>query len=616
MRSRKTDYGTVLLHTIMVVALVVAFTTGLRIATEEPDRQWLNLLDAVLPREHVWTAHMQAAIAIVGVSIAYAIYIVRSGLTRRVRLDGVRLRALFGRGPARAGALSILVYWIFFIAMLALTITGGLMYFGVEAGYHTCQLHWVATWVILGFVALHVPIHGLIGGLPQLLRIVRPTRLAPPSPPLDPVELLVLLADRPAQPRHSEKPARAPRITADDATNEHSAMRASSPRKRPHSVVQANPFAVAIAIAITGTTFIVAIDRAVVDTLTVHRIAPTEAPLLDGETSDPVWHRLAPLRVITNGGGNFDDRGETLIEIRAVHDGTWAYFQFVWDDSTRSLKQLPLVKRDGEWILLHEGHEVGDEHKYNEDKFSVLLTTLDVTLAGDRTFHASPKPLSDAPATTTGRGLHYTMDGKTFVDVWQWKATSTGSTGWMDDDHFGPPAAVADAAQTSGGAAYRGGFSGDPGESGYTDNFIATAGPSGRLDQVTPKRLPRDPAAMTKSMGPVNLDPAHGDGEQTRWFMTEQESIPYSPEADSRIPNGTIIPGVVVTGQFSGDRADIRAAARWASGRWALEVARKLDTNSPFDVAVASGVFMRVAAFDHSQIQHTRHVRPIRIEVE
>jgi hypothetical protein len=121
---------------------------------------------------------------------------------------------------------------------------------------------------------------------------------------------------------------------------------------------------------------------------------------------------------------------------------------------------------------------------------------------------------------------------------------------------------------------------------------------------------------MAKSMGPINLDPDHGDGEQTRWFMTEQESMPYSVEADSRIPNGTVIPGVIVNGQFSGDRADIRCAARWASGRWALEVARKLDTQSPFDVAIASGVFMRVAAFDHSQIQHTRHVRPIRIEVQ
>ena len=28
------------------------------------------------------------------------------------------------------------------------------------------------------------------------------------------------------------------------------------------------------------------------------------------------------------------------LEIRAVHDGTWAYFLFLWDDPTRSLKHL------------------------------------------------------------------------------------------------------------------------------------------------------------------------------------------------------------------------------------------------------------------------------------
>jgi hypothetical protein len=45
-------------------------------------------------------------------------------------------------------------------------------------------------------------------------------------------------------------------------------------------------------------------------------------------------------------------------------------------------------------------------------------------------------------------------------------------------------------------------------------------------------------------------------------------------------------------------------------------VARRLDTGSDYDVPIKTGVFMRVAAFDHSQIRHTRHVRPIRIEVE
>jgi len=75
-------------------------------------------------------------------------------------------------------------------------------------------------------------------------------------------------------------------------------------------------------------------------------------------------------------------------------------------------------------------------------------------------------------------------------------------------------------------------------------------------------------------------------------------------------------PSAIVTGAFSGDRADVRCAARWASGRWALEVVRRLDTGSRYDVAIKSGVFMRVAAFDHSQIRHTRHVRPIRLKVE
>jgi hypothetical protein len=70
------------------------------------------------------------------------------------------------------------------------------------------------------------------------------------------------------------------------------------------------------------------------------------------------------------------------------------------------------------------------------------------------------------------------------------------------------------------------------------------------------------------------------------------------------------------SGELSGDRTDVRVAARWASGHWALEVARRLDTHSEYDVPIETGVFMRGAAFDHSQIRHARRVRPIRLEVE
>jgi hypothetical protein len=119
-----------------------------------------------------------------------------------------------------------------------------------------------------------------------------------------------------------------------------------------------------------------------VDYLQVHRIAPAEAPILDGDTSDRAWRSVKPFALITGEGGNFDGKGETRINIRAVHDGTWAYFLFTWEDPTRSLKHLPLVKEADGWHLLRTGYDIGDEHDYNEDKFSVLLTTSDVTLAG------------------------------------------------------------------------------------------------------------------------------------------------------------------------------------------------------------------------------------------
>jgi hypothetical protein len=166
-------------------------------------------------------------------------------------------------------------------------------------------------------------------------------------------------------------------------------------------------------------------------------------------------------------------------------------------------------------------------------------------------------------------------------------------------------------------APYKGGFAPDPGVANYTDNFIVNADPAGDGKRmIAPRRLPSDLAATYAAMGDIDLDPNRGESDGARWFMTESESTPYSAELDARVPVGIVIPGVIIAGEFSGDRADVRCAGRWASGHWALEVARRLDTHSEYDVPIETGVFMRVAAFDHSQIRHTRHVRPIRLEVE
>jgi hypothetical protein len=626
-RQRKTDYGTIILHWTFVAAFAVALVTGLRIATETPDRTWINWFDAILPRDSVWVAHMQAAVVLVAVAIGYVVYMFRSGLGRRVQLDKVRLRGLFGRGQARLSAVIALMYWIFFVTMSGLLISGGLLYFGFYSGYDVAMLHWVGTWVILAFVVLHVLTQFKSGGVSQLLRIFRPAPLPAPPPKLDAVELLGMLAEQRARASEAENFDAPPEVPSHPLQPRTEARgdrtREPDPAPRPkggparsrNPTLQANAFVVAAAAAITGASLIVATDHLAVDSVQIRRINAADAPVLDGDTSDRGWRDVKPFSLLTGEGGNFDGKGETRIEIRAVHDGTYAYFLFTWQDSTRSLKHLPLVKEADGWHLLHSGFQLGDEHQYNEDKFSVLLTASDVTLAGGRTFHPGPQPVAGAPATMSGRGLHYTATG--YADVWQWKATSS-ATGWMDDAHFGPPLNPTPM-QAANVVPYKGGFAPDPGTANYRDNFTVEADTSGgprRSRLVAPLRLPKVVAATTDALGDVDLDPNHGESDGARWFMTEKDSVAYSTDVDARIPTGTVIPGVIVGGEFSGDRADVRCAARWASGLWALEVKRRLDTTSQFDVPIRSGVFMRVAAFDHSQIRHTRHVRPIRIEVE
>jgi len=620
-RQRKTDYGTIILHWTFVAAFAVALVTGLRIATESPDRTWLNWFDLVLPRGSAWVAHMQAAVVLVSVAIGYIVYMLRSGLGRRVQVDKVRVRGLFRPGQTRLSAVIALMYWIFFITMSGLLISGGLLYFGFYSGYDVAMLHWVGTWVILAFVVLHVLTQYKSGGAAQLLRIFRPAPLPAPPPKLDAVELLGMLAEQSARASEAENFGAAPEIPSHSLQPRHERPREQEPAPRAgparsrNPTLQANAFVVAVAAAFTGASLLVATDRLTVDSVQVRRINPADAPTLDGDTSDRAWRNVKPFSLLTGEGGNFDGKGEARIEIRAVHDGTYAYFLFTWQDSTRSLKHLPLVKEADGWHLLHSGFQLGDEHQYNEDKFSVLLTTMDVTLAGGRTFHPGPQPVANAPATMSGRGLHYTETG--YADVWQWKATSS-SAGWMDDAHFGPPADPTPM-QVANVVPYKGGFATDPGTANYRDNFTVEADTSGgprRSRLIAPLRLPKTLAATTDAMGDIDLDPNHGESDGARWYMTDQDSVAYSTDADARIPIGTVIPGVILGGEFSGDRADVRSAARWASGLWALEVKRRLETTSKFDVPIRSGVFMRVAAFDHSQIRHTRHVRPIRIEVE
>jgi hypothetical protein len=600
-RSTKTDFGTVILHWVLVGLLVVSVLTGLRIATVSPlDPGWLHWLDGLLPSTMVWTAHIPAAVALFGLALAYPIYMRRAGLTRRIAPDAVRLRGIFRQGQARWSAVSIIFTWIMLLMLILLIVTGGLMYLGYGGAVVTA--HRFGTWTLLAGAAGHILSHVAIGGVNQLLRMFRPTRLPTLAPPLDPFDLLVNQeqsaahhAPQERRPADAQQQARPARRTQRDFT------------------LQSHPLAVALGVGLVGALLLPVVDHAMIgEELRIRKIATAEAPVLDGDLSDAVWRSARPVVVLTNQGANFDGKGTSEVEIRAVHDGETAYFSFVWSDPTRSLKHVPLIKKTDGWYVIQNKYDIGDENEYHEDKFSVLLTNSDVLLAGDHTFHAGRAPVAGKPASMSGRGLHYSNGD--IVDVWQWKPTRGGLLGSVDDGYFGAPAEPTPD-EIAGRAPYKGGFAADPGTANYADNF-ERRGPGGYERSVQPKRLPKDWSAMWSAMGLIDLRSEVGESDGARWWMTEAESEPYSAERDSLFALNAVIPGVVIAGALTGDRADIRCAARWAAGRWALEISRRLDTKSRFDVAIASGVFMRVAAFDHSQIRHTRHIRPIRIEVE
>ena len=297
-----------------------------------------------------------------------------------------------------------------------------------------------------------------------------------------------------------------------------------------------------------------------------------------------------------------------------MHDGKWVYFRFTWEDPTRSLKHLPLVKREDGWHVLHDRYDRADERSFFEDKFAAMITNLPIVIPGDHTYRGGPTPIADKPGPLSQRGLHLTSAPGLAMEVWQWKASSGGLLGWIDKNHFDLPADPT-RAQTAGEVPYRGGYIPDlRATSLYGDNFEVQP-VSGYDRPVQPKRLPTDWRATYAALGKVDLEPDQGDSEGARWWMTMAEFEPYSSDLDARIPVGTVIPGSLILAEDLAKRADIKGAARWGVGKWTLEVARRLDAEYP-DVPIGKNTRMWVAVFDHAQTYHTRHIRPVHLQLQ
>jgi Ethylbenzene dehydrogenase/Prokaryotic cytochrome b561 len=588
----KTDLGTIVIHWLIASSLLVCAVTGLSIAcADNPELFASRYFGFLLPGEEVWYYHLVFGVILFSSVLAYAAYIRRANLVSRIALPSIQLTT-FLRGRTLFTVLNVLLYWLLFAALASALITGFLLLAGW--GEYWRRLHLNATWFFLGFFFFHPLLHWLYGGKSQLTRIFRPRlRLPKPAP-----ELVDALIER-VQQLETEKSTFAVAAAVTGGGNK--------PEMRKAITVLA-PLAFSAAAGAGAFLLCVSFEKASRETLKIIRVSPGSAPAIDGELSDAVWRKAPPATVLTQHGANFDG-GESRIEVRAIHDGTFAYFTFIWHDPTRSFLHMPLVKREDGWHLMRSAGP-GNETKVHEDKFAVLLAPGGRPLIGNG-IHLGHKPVPGRPAGATGRGLHFIVGGS--AEVWQWRASHGGMLGFIDHGHFSAPLP---ASATSVGGRYTGGFSLDGGPLPYRDNFeILTKEETS--PRVRPHLLPSSAARILK-LAALTIDPEKSDDRASSPWLTPSDSVPYSEEVDGLIPPGAVIPSIILFPDLIKDAASagITGGAHWASGRWSLEVRRRLDTGNPSDTVIKTGALMWVAAFDHAETWHTYHIRPVKLEVE
>ncbi|HEV2955246.1 MAG TPA: ethylbenzene dehydrogenase-related protein [Xanthobacteraceae bacterium] len=554
----RSDIGTLTIHWLTALAFFVSIFTGVRIAADDPDAVVSKWLAPITPQGEIWTWHFFAGLTLFFCTSAYILYMARSGLAPRIALKKVRAFVIPRAGKLRYDALNVVLHWLVYVVVVVLTTTGIFLYLGY--GGWLLTVHLAAAFTGIAYTLGHLLSHFLYGGLQQWLRLFRPSALVP--------------------------------------------TRAT----RPYALAAGLAAGVAVAAALAG------IDWGSRPTLVMHRVpvAPNPAKLLD----DPVWANIAPVRVQTSQGINLGGTGESMVEIRAVHDGKKAYFAFRWEDPTRSMRREPLIKRADGWHIIADNTFIDDVMTMYEDKFAVIFSPT-AQFGSGGVAHFGPNPLGDkVKHSRNGRGLHYT-DG-TMVDMWQWKASRGGLLGEVDDMFIGPPTEPTPE-QASQQQRYQGGYWGDPGDTPYTYNFkLYRPSEYKEGDPVEILRLPKDYRAMNKAMGTWNPELGGSVDDGSKWWMFLDESVPYSKEEDAKIPVGTIIPAVLITGKHEGDRYDVKCAAHWADGHWTMVASRVLDTGSKYDQPFLPGydLYVWVAVFDHTQTRHTRHPRPVRLTVE
>ena len=280
------------------------------------------------------------------------------------------------------------------------------------------------------------------------------------------------------------------------------------------------------------------VDWATRDTLIITRVA-NGAPKLDGVLDDAVWSKARP--VYDRHAAGREPRRHRRVDRRGTRRARRQkiYFAFQWNDPTRSMRRIPMIKKADGWHVLHDRADIADVNDFYEDKLAVGFSRLaDVRRRRHRSSAPNRSPTSRRRCTSAA--ITTPTDGN-LMDVWQWKASRGGHLGYVDDQYFGSAARRRRRPRRPARRATRPATGTIP-AAPSTATTMRASRPGGFRGPVKVQRLPKDWKATQAALGKFDLNPnsmrrREGatlvDDERPRRSRTRTKWTPRSRSAPS-----------------------------------------------------------------------------------
>jgi hypothetical protein len=346
-------------------------------------------------------------------------------------------------------------------------------------------------------------------------------------------------------------------------------------------------FILPLCLAVSGAMAQQASEKPVAKTpIPVKAVKAAAAPTLDADASDAVWKAAPVVKINAIKGANFKDGlGNTSGTIQAAYTADSLYLLITYDDPTYSVRRSPFQKQaDGSWIKLRDSDDKGgDNNKVYEDKFA-LIWNINKSIAGfDEKYGCQTACHAGEPGKPYGN--KYTDEDGELGDMWHMKYVRGGVLGQVDDQYLDHTRFDPEKAKEAGrkSDAKTGG--------GYEDVKLV----DGR------------PEFMSKDAKPANKG-------GTYWLKAE-DKVAFD---NSKFAAGDEVASIAIA-PFTGDRGDIKLAAKWANGKWVAEIERKLVTGSKTDVQfndLGKVYGFSTAFFDNAQVRHAYVQEPLHLTFE